>query len=149
MSQIYLQNHNSTFNTIPWYVWHLACKLRKIVYMKSYTHMQYVPKIMHIIMSVMASQITGILIVCSAVCLGTDQRKYQNSMSRAFVRGIHQWLVDSPHKGPVTQKMFPFDDVIMLYVLLWLGTNRLEAWNTFCVIYWTLLKIINLTLKNI
>ena len=31
----------------------------------------------------------------------------------AFVRGIHRWPVDSPHKGPVTQKMFPFDDVIM------------------------------------
>ena len=27
--------------------------------------------------------------------------------------GIHQWQVNSPHKGPVMQKMFPFDDVIM------------------------------------
>ena len=27
---------------------------------------------------------------------------------------IHQWLVDSPHKGPVTQKMFPFD-IIMVW----------------------------------
>ena len=34
-------------------------------------------------------------------------------MSLAFVRGIHQWPVDSPHKGPVTQKMFPSDGVIM------------------------------------
>ena len=31
----------------------------------------------------------------------------------AFVRGIHQWPVNSPHKGPATRKMFPFDDVIM------------------------------------
>ena len=30
-----------------------------------------------------------------------------------FVRGIHRWPVNSPHKGPVTRKMFPFDDVIM------------------------------------
>ena len=29
------------------------------------------------------------------------------------MRGIHQWLVNSPCKRPVTQKMFPFDDVIM------------------------------------
>ena len=36
--------------------------------------------------------------------------KPQSSMSLAFVRGIHQWLVNSPHKGPV---MFPFADVIM------------------------------------
>ena len=27
--------------------------------------------------------------------------------------GIHRWPVNSPHKGPVTRKMFPFDDVIM------------------------------------
>ena len=30
-----------------------------------------------------------------------------------FVRGIHRLPVDSPHKGPVTWKMFPFDDVII------------------------------------
>ena len=29
-------------------------------------------------------------------------KKYQSSKSLAFVRGIQQWLVDSPHKGPVT-----------------------------------------------
>ena len=28
-----------------------------------------------------------------------------------FVRGIHRRPVNSPHKWPVTQKMFPFDDV--------------------------------------
>ena len=36
-------------------------------------------------------------------------------MSLAFVWGIHQWLVNSPHKGTVTWKMFPFDDVIIDY----------------------------------
>ena len=35
-------------------------------------------------------------------------------MSLAFEWVIHQWLVNSPHKGPVTRKMFPFDDVIIL-----------------------------------
>ena len=39
--------------------------------------------------------------------------KYQSSTSLAFLRGIHQWPVNSPHKGPVSRKMFPFDDVIM------------------------------------
>ena len=29
------------------------------------------------------------------------------------MRGIHRWPVNSPHKGTVTRKMFPFDDVIM------------------------------------
>ena len=43
---------------------------------------------------------------------GADQRKHQSSASLAVVRGIHQWLVNSPHKWPVTRKMFPFDGVI-------------------------------------
>ena len=40
-------------------------------------------------------------------------RKHQSSASLALVRGIHRWPVNSPHKWPVTRKMFPFDDVIM------------------------------------
>ena len=66
-----------------------------------------------IMMSATASQITGVSIVCSAVRWGADQRKHQRSASLAFVRTIHQWPVDSPHKSPVTRKMFPFYDVIM------------------------------------
>ena len=34
-------------------------------------------------------------------------------MLLAFVRGIHRGPVNSPHKWPVSRKMFPFDDVIM------------------------------------
>ena len=29
------------------------------------------------------------------------------------MRGIHRWPVNSLHKGPVTRKKFPFDDVII------------------------------------
>ena len=61
----------------------------------------------------MASQITGLMIVYSSVYSGADQRKHKSSASLAFVRGIHRRPVNSPHKGPVTWKMFPFDDVIM------------------------------------
>ena len=66
-----------------------------------------------VIMSAMASLITGVSIVCSDVCSGADQRRHQSSASLAFVRGIHRWPVDSPHKGPVMRKMFSFDDEIM------------------------------------
>ena len=69
----------------------------------------------HVIMSAMASQITSPMIVYSTVYSGTDERKHQSSASLAFVRGIHRWPVNSPHKGPVTRKKFPFDDVIMDY----------------------------------
>ena len=41
-----------------------------------------------------------------------DQRQHQRSASRAFMRGIHRWSVDLHHKGSVTRKMLPFDDVI-------------------------------------
>ena len=67
-----------------------------------------------VIMSAMASQITSLTIVYSTIYSGVDQRKHQSSASLAFVRRIHRWPVNSPHKWPVTQKMFPFDDVIML-----------------------------------
>ena len=30
-----------------------------------------------------------------------------------FVKGIHRWPVNSTHKGPVTRKILPFDDVII------------------------------------
>ena len=66
-----------------------------------------------VIMSTTASQITSLTIVYSTVYLDADQRKHQSSASLAFVRGIHRGPVNSPHKGPVTQKIFPFDDVIM------------------------------------
>ena len=65
----------------------------------------------------MACQITSLAIVCAAVYLGADQRKYQSCVSLAFVRGIHRWPVNSPHKWPVARKTFPFDDVIMFQVV--------------------------------
>ena len=83
---------------------------------KSYA---FVPTSYHysdIIMGAMASQITSLTIVYSTVYSGVDQRKHQSSASLASVRGIHRWPVNSPHKGPVTLKIFPFDDVIMSWV---------------------------------
>ena len=68
-------------------------------------------------MSTMASQITSLTIVHSTVYSDVDQRKYLSSASPAFVEGIHRWLAYSPHKWPMTRKMFPFDDVIMQMML--------------------------------
>ena len=42
------------------------------------------------------------------------EKKHQSSVSLAFVRGIQRGPVNSPHKGPVTRKMFSFDDVILM-----------------------------------
>ena len=64
-------------------------------------------------MSAIASQITSLTIVYSIVYSDADQRKHESSASLAFVWGIHRGPVNSPHKWPVTRKMFSFDDVIM------------------------------------
>ena len=69
-----------------------------------------------VIIGAMASQITSLKIVYSTVYSGADQRKHESSAWLAFVRGIHRWPVNSPHKGPVTSKMFQFDEVIMSYI---------------------------------
>ena len=64
-------------------------------------------------MGAMSSQIPTLTIVYSTVYSDADQRKDHSSVSLAIVRGIHRWPVNSPHNGPVTRKMFPFDDVTM------------------------------------
>ena len=62
----------------------------------------------------LASQITSLTVVYSIVYSGVNQRKHQSSASLAIVREIHRGPVNFPQKWPVTRKMFPFDDVIML-----------------------------------
>ena len=74
-----------------------------------------------VIMGAIASQITSLTIVFSTVYSDADQRKHQSCASLAFVRGIHRGPVNSPHKRPVTRKMFPFDDVIMISTIATIG----------------------------
>ena len=59
-----------------------------------------------VIMSAMASQITGIWSVYSTFYWSADQRKHQSSASLAFVRGIHRRPVNSPHKEPETWEQY-------------------------------------------
>ena len=66
-----------------------------------------------VIMGPMVFQITSLKTVYPTVYSVADQRKHQSSASLALVRGIHRWPVNSPHKWPVTWKLFPFDDAIM------------------------------------
>ena len=61
-----------------------------------------------VIMGAMASQITSLTIVYSTV--------YSCENIKA-PRHWSLWPVNSPHKWPVTRKMFPFDDVIMAAII--------------------------------
>ena len=49
-------------------------------------------------------------------------RRRSKKTSKLRVTGLcagnHRWPVNSPHKGPVTRKMFPFDDIIMFPQLI-------------------------------
>ena len=68
-----------------------------------------------------------------------DQRKHQSSASLAFVWGINRWPVKSPHKWPVTRKVFPFDDVIMVLLDMWQVTcssiDTCKACDNFAISY--------------
>ena len=113
-----------------------------------------------VIMGAMASQITSLTIVYSTVYSDADQRKNQNSVSLAFVRGIHRGPVNSPHKWPVTRKMFPFDDVIMKIVCPWkidlfafqlFNINLDHRYIAFYWLYWNMLDtgVLDQIIENI
>ena len=90
-------------------------------------------------MGAMASQITTLTIVYS------DQIKHQSYASMAFVRRIHRWPVNSPHKCPVTRKMFPFDDVIMYNGISLRAANIGKRLHMFHIkLYWVYLIHLNI-----
>ena len=79
-------------------------------------------------MGTVASQITSLTIVYKTVYSDANQSKHPSSASLAFVWGIHRGPVNSPHKWPVTRKMFSFDDVIMV-----LGKLRVWYCGKHCI----------------
>ena len=102
-----LTNHQLSPVVFTWGWFHWECW--------RYQSLEYVAKhYNYVIIGAMVSQITSLMIVYSTLYSGADQRKHQSSVSLAFVREIHWGPVNSPHKWPVTRKMFPFDDVIMI-----------------------------------
>ena len=86
-----------------------------------------------VIMSALAFQIIGASIACSTVCSGADQRKHHSSASLGFVRRIHRWSMNHPHKGLATRKMLPFDEVIVAAIRFAFACRCLVC---SIVIYW-------------
>ena len=64
-------------------------------------------------MRVMTSQTTGVSVVAQAFVRAQIKENIKVSVSLSFVRGLHQWLVESLHKVWITKTMFPFHDVLM------------------------------------
>ena len=121
-----LQENNPSFNGLLYLArftpWWLDYMYILSVYLALYQE-DFLLQYTDVITGAIASQITSLTIVYSTVYSDADQRKYQSSASLAFVWRIHRGPVNSPHKVPVTRKMFPFDDVIMrspmAMTLLW------------------------------
>ena len=64
-----------------------------------------------VIMSVVASQITVVAIVCPTV--RCRSKKTSKVCATSICEGNPPVTGGSPHKGPVTRKISPFDDVLM------------------------------------
>ena len=81
-------------------------------------------------MTAIASQITSLTNVYSTV--------YQTQI-KENIKAPRHWplcgeftgTVNSPHKGPVTRKMFPFDDVIMRFNVVYVVTHKVDAQRSF------------------
>ena len=69
------------------------------VFILLYTTVEHTVHYNDVMMGAMVSQITGLTFVHSTAYLGADQRKHRSCSSLAFVRGIHRWPVNFPHKG--------------------------------------------------
>ena len=97
------------------------------------THYNYV------IMSAMASQVTSLTVVYSTVY----SRRRSKKTSKLCVTGpctgnspvtgewIHRWPANSQHKGPVTRKIFPIDDVIMYMKIIPAKNNANDRWTRY------------------
>ena len=61
------------------------------------------------------------------------RRRWQKTLKLrvpALCGGIHRWPLNYHHKGPVTRKMFPFDDIIMRSGL---GYSQAISWCAYCM----------------
>ena len=66
-----------------------------------------------VIITTIASQITSFTLVYLIVYSGADKKKTSKLCVTSHCAGKSPGPVNSPHKWPVTRKMFPFDDYIM------------------------------------
>ena len=71
------------------------------------------PGINHNTSSVMTSKITGNSTVYSVFVSVDIKENIKARFTCPLWRGIHTWQADSPHKRPVMQKAFSFNDIIM------------------------------------
>ena len=87
------------------YVFSAACK-NVTIFLFEFSYKTHVGQNI-IEVSWTTSIINSLSIVYSTIFSGAHQRKHQSFASLAFVWGIYRGAVNSPHKWPITRKMFP------------------------------------------
>ena len=107
----------------------------------------------------MVSQITAFRLFVQHLVRSNSKEKHKSSESllRSFVRRIHQWLIDSPHRRPVMRKAFPYIQQechsvlvklhpITFYRTVFLGSARFLGWMPLFVFFG--LPIVSYSLIN-
>ena len=73
-------------------------------------------------------QITGVSMVCSTIFIRRRSKKTPKLRVTSLCEGNPSVTGGSPHKGPVTRKMFPFDYVIMRQFPMQRTTKSSSTW---------------------
>ena len=122
LAQVHPAIWSSSLNTV-WQHLHLSSPQVRLSLLVGYPATSVVHRLRRRQMTVMASRITGQSSVCSTGFSDWQQRNIKGWRYCPFVRGIHRWPVDSPHKGTVTEN-----------VSMWWRHNaqtRLFSWGDF------------------
>ena len=107
---------HDTRNMVNIYLWIPSFLVFRFPFQRQFYHRN--SHYCDVIMGTMASQITSLTMVYSTMYSGADQREHQSSASLAFVRGIHRWPVNSPHKWPVPRKIWWRHHAILISIAL-------------------------------
>ena len=85
-----------------------------------------------VIISVLASLVTGLSSIYSTVCSGADQRKHQSSASLVLVRGIHRWQTSRECHGTpmmINWYWFSFNSLTSSDLNLCWASSMIPQWR--------------------
>ena len=113
-----LSHNNSILHPMKYAYKCVLFALLRLYYFSSRIHVTYLPIFFSTPLQKRHNEHDGVSNYQPHECLLNHlfrrrSKKTSKLPTLAFERGIHRWPVNSLHKGPVPQKMLPFDDVIM------------------------------------
>ena len=91
-------------------------------------HLVSTPIYRDVIMSAMVSEITDVFAVCSTVYSEADQRKHPKLRVSGLCEGNPPVTGGSPHNWPVTRKMLPFNDFLIMIMQMSFPLFFIRGW---------------------